>query len=120
MDFTVRFYFPEHDEDAPPFLEFLKDLQTSQPEVEKLLVTALQKLRNRQYHGPPFTEVVDAEHDILELRVGRTNIARAFFFFRKGREIIVTNGYVKQRQRVDRDELARARRYKRDWERRYP
>jgi len=64
--------------------------------------------------------MVDAEHGILELRVGSANIARAFFFFRQGQRIVVTHGYVKKRQKVDPRELERARRYKQDWEGRVP
>ena len=40
------------------------------------------------------------------------------FFFRQGREIIITNGYVKKQQKVDTRELERARMYKKDWEER--
>jgi len=42
--------------------------------------------------------------------VGKTNIARVFFF-QPGQEIIVTNGYVKKRQKLDQDELQRAQRH---------
>jgi len=52
--------------------------------------------------------------------VGHANIARAFFFFQRGQAIIVTNGYVKKRQKVDPAELQKARDYKRDWEARFP
>ena len=56
----------------------------------------------------------------MELRVGRANIARVFFFFRPNREIVVTNGYVKKAQKLDPEEIVRAERYKAYWERRYP
>ncbi len=56
---------------------------------------------------------------IFELRIGDKNIARVFFFFRQGQEIILTNGYVKKQQKVDTGELERARRYKKDWEERH-
>jgi len=73
------------------------------------------KLNNSERHGPPLTTQVDAANQIFELRVGSTNIARVFFFFQPGREIIVTNGYVKKRQRLDPRELQRAREYRQDW-----
>lgn len=120
MQFEVRFYFQEGDETAKPFLTFLEELANTQPAVHDLLVAGLIKLANRSFHGPPLTELVDSGEGIFELRVGRANIARGFFFFRSGRQIVVTNGYVKKRQKVDRTELDRARRYKRDWESRYP
>jgi hypothetical protein len=46
------------------------------------------------------------------------NIARIFFFFRPGQEIIVINGYVKKQRKVDTGELERARICKKDWEER--
>ena len=64
--------------------------------------------------------MVDKDHGILELRVGQATIARVFFFFRRDREIILTNGYVKKRQKVDVRELAKALAYKREWEERFP
>lgn len=57
---------------------------------------------------------------MLELRVGRDQIARVFFFFRPNQEIVCTNGYVKKRQQLDLNELAKAERYKADWEQRHP
>jgi hypothetical protein len=55
---------------------------------------------------------------ILELRVGNRDIARVFFF-QPGQQIICTNGYVKKSQKLDPRELARARRYKADWEQKH-
>jgi hypothetical protein len=57
---------------------------------------------------------------LFELRVGGANIARVFFFFRPGQEITCTNGYVKKSQRLDPQEVARAARYRIDWEARHP
>jgi hypothetical protein len=51
---------------------------------------------------------------------GRTDIARVFFFFRPNQEIVCTNGYVKKTQKLDPSELAKAERYKADWEQRHP
>ncbi len=118
MEFTIRFYRTA--DGSVPVEGFLDGLRTTDPVLHKLLVAGLGKLRDRGRHGPPLTEQEDKEHVIFELRVGSTNIARAFFFFRRGQEIIVTNGYVKKAQKVDRRELKRAQDYKRDWERRFP
>ena len=101
-----------------PVRDFLEQLRTSQPALHRLTVAGLGKLRNRNYHGPPLTQQVDAGSGIFELRVGRTDIARVFFFFQPGRRIVVTNGYVKKQQRLDRRELERARQAKIDWEER--
>jgi hypothetical protein len=109
VHFTVRFYFFADETAERPIVTFLEQLRRDEPILHKLLVAGLKKLESRDRHGPPLTEVVDREHSILELRVGHANIARAFFFFQRGQEIIVTNGYVKKRQRVDAAELQKAR-----------
>ena len=87
--------------------------------LHKLVVAGIKKLETSERHGPPLTQLADQKYDIFELRVGDKNIARIFFFFRQGREIILTNGYVKKQQKVDRGELERARTYKHDWEQRH-
>lgn len=116
MQFSVRFY-----DDAlgnKPVLSFLEGLRKLDPTLHKLLVAGIKKLETSERHGPPLTRLVDQQDDIFELRIDDKNIARVFFFFRQGREIILTNGYVKKRQKVDTGELARARTYKHDWEQR--
>jgi hypothetical protein len=117
VEFRVTFYRTEQ-ADAP-LVGFLEHLRQTQPSLHRLVTAGLTKLRQSDYHGPPLTKQVDEELGILELRVGRTDIARVFFFFQPGREIVCTNGYVKKAQKVDVNELDRARRYKADWERRY-
>jgi len=113
VEFDVRFYqTASGDKPAEIWLSVLK---STQPMLERLIVTGLEKLNNSERHGPPLTTQVDAANQIFELRVGSTNIARVFFFFQPGREIIVTNGYVKKRQRLDSRELQRAREYRQDW-----
>lgn len=118
MEFTVRFY--QSQDGTEPMKTCLDDLRTTDPILHKLLVAGFKKIRDQSYHGPPLTELVDSKHNIFELRVGSANIARAFFFFRRGREIIVTNGYVKHQQKVDEGELKKARKFKADWEGRFP
>jgi phage-related protein len=118
MLFNVRFYF---DGDGnKPVLTFLENLRKQDQILHKLVVAGIKKLETSERHGPPLTELIDEKYDIFELRIGEKNIARIFFFFRRGREIIVMNGYVKKQQKVDMRELERARTYKRDWETRYP
>jgi phage-related protein len=118
VQFTVRFYLDKSN--TKPILAFLNELRTKEPVLHKLLVAGIKKIEQSERHGPPLTELVDSQYDIFELRVGSTNIARAFFFFRKGQEIIVTNGYVKKQQKVDKNELKQAQDYKKDWEARFP
>lgn len=91
-------------------------MRIGQPSLHKLVVAGLTKLRERQNHGPPLTTRIEGADDIFELRVGGSDIARVFFFFRPNREIVCTNGYVKKSQKLDRHEIARAVRHKADWE----
>ncbi len=103
MQFSVRFYY---DADGnKPVLVFLEDLRKQDRILHKLVVAGMKKLETSERHGPPLTQLVDQKCNIFELRIGDKNIARAFFFFRQGREIILTNGYVKKHQKVDTREL---------------
>ena len=116
MQFSVRFYY---DADGnKPLITFLDDLRKQDRILHKLVVAGIKKLEMSERHGPPLTKLVDQKDAIFELRIGDKNIARVFFFFRPGQEIIVTNGYVKKRQKVDTRELERARTYKKEWEQR--
>src|SRR6266516_7770975 len=114
MQFSVRFYY---DADGnKPVLAFLEGLRKQDRVLHKLVVAGIKKLETSERHGPPLTRLVDEKYNIFELRIGDMNIARVFFFFRQGREIILTNGYVKKQQKVDTRELERANIYKKDWE----
>ena len=116
LEYRVTFYRMEDGE--VPLVEFLESLRRENPTLHKLVAAGLKKLRSRDFHGPPLTKRIDDE-GIFELRVGGTDIARVFFFFRPGQEIVCTSGYVKKAQKLDSDELQRAKRYKRDWEARH-
>ncbi len=84
-----------------------------------LLTSGLTKLADSNNHGKRLTTLIDKKQRIYEVRVGRTDIARAFWCYGKGHRIIVVlSGYVKQQQDLDRGELARAREYKKELERR--
>ena len=56
----------------------------------------------------------------MELRVGRSDIDRVFFNFRPNWEIVCASSYVKKTQKLEPGELARAERYRADWEQRHP
>lgn len=117
MLFSVRFYY---DSDGnKPVLAFLENLRNQDRILHKLVIAGIKKLEVSERHGPPLTELIDQKYDIFELRIGDKNIARVFFFFQQGQEIILTNGYVKKKQKVDTRELERARAYKKDWEKRH-
>lgn len=114
MEYRIIFY--KGSDGSQPVVDWLEVLRKSEPILEKLVISGLEKLRNSERHGPPLTKGIDDTNGLFELRVGKTNIARVFFFFQSGQEIVVTNGYVKKRQKLDQGELQRAQRYKDNWE----
>lgn len=116
MRYDVRKYRTENEE--APVEIFLEKIRLTHPDLHALVVSGMKKIERGDRHGPPLTEQVDKAHKIFELRVGFKNIARVFFFFQPGRLIYLTNGYVKKGQKVDDNELQRAREYKKDWEER--
>ncbi|HEY6284696.1 MAG TPA: type II toxin-antitoxin system RelE/ParE family toxin [Ktedonobacteraceae bacterium] len=117
MQFSVRFY---HDVDGnKPLLAFLEDLRTRDRILHKLVVARIRKLEEGERHGSPLTALVDQHEVLFELHIGGKNIARVFFFFGQGQELILTHGYIKKQQKVDARELERARSYKKDWEQRH-
>ncbi len=118
MEYRVIFYSTIVGE--KPVVAFLESLHGTSDPPHKLVTAGLGKLKNRDNHGPPLTAAVHGSSSLMELRVGRTDIARVFFFFRPNREIVCPNGYVKKRQKLDPNEVTRAERYQADWEQRHP
>ena len=118
MEYRIVFYATEAGE--KPMLEFLESLRGRNDVLHKLVTAGLLKLKHRDNHGPPLTAAIRGASSLYELRVGRTDIARVFFFFRPGQEVVCTHGYVKKAEKLDSAEIARAERYKADWEQRHP
>jgi hypothetical protein len=116
VEYRVIFYSTEDGE--KPLVAFLESLRGRNDTLHKLVTAGLRKLKDRDNHGPPLTASIQGT-SLMELRVGRSDIARVFFFFQPNREIVCTNGYVKKSQKLDPNEVARAERYKIDWERRH-
>lgn len=114
MQYSVEFYVDPSGE--KPVATFVAELRTKQPDLHRVVKAGIRKLRDRKYHRPPLTKQVDPDHGIYELRVGRKDIARVFWFYQPGRVIILTNGHVKKGQKLDPTELQRARNCKKDWE----
>lgn len=57
---------------------------------------------------------------IFELRTKQSsNISRIFYFFFVGKKAVLTNGFLKKTQKTPKAELELAKKYKKDYERRY-
>lgn len=112
-----RIEFYETIDGKRPVEEFLDGISDIKLKVKtlknlQLLDSEGQKLR------APYSEYV--EDGILELRTKQSsNIDRIFYFFVVGDKIIMTNGYIKKSQKLDNDELAKAKKYRDDYMNRY-
>lgn len=106
VDFTVELY--ETASGQPVVEEELLGVKSQTPALYALLLAGLNKLRDRAYHGPPFC--VSLGDGLFEMRVGREDTARAFWFFRRGRRIVVVRCFVKKSQKTPLRELELARR----------
>ena len=116
MEFSILFY--EDESGRAPVQEFLDELKHQQPNLQALALAGLVKLRDRQNHREPLSRHV--EGSLFELRVGRKDIARVIYVFRRGRRIVLLHGFVKKTQKLPRREIETALRRLDDHLRRYP
>lgn len=115
MEFVVEFY--EDEDGTIPVEEFLDELKRRQPKLYKLVLAGLSKLKNSDNHGEPLTKYIG--DGLLELRVGRKNIARVVWFYVADRKIILLHGFVKKSDRIPKGDRCKALNRKADYERRY-
>ena len=85
MEYRIVFYATEAGE--KPMLDFLESLRGRNDVLHKLVTAGLLKLKHRDNHGPPLTAAIRGAPSLYELRVGRTDIARVFFFFVQARKL---------------------------------
>ncbi|PJZ76296.1 type II toxin-antitoxin system RelE/ParE family toxin [Leptospira neocaledonica] len=79
----------------------------------KLKAKAFRTIELLAEFGPelrePFSKKIQGYAGLFELRIKQgSNICRLFYFFEKGRVVIITSGFVKKDQKTDKDELTRA------------
>jgi phage-related protein len=111
MEFTVEFY--ESVNGQSPVQDFLDSLKSSDLGDFATVMAGLAKLRNRQYHRPPLSKALG--DGLFELRhVGKLN-TRMFWFFVRGRRIVVVHGIRNKGQAVPARDLETARGRMRDW-----
>lgn len=113
-EFSIDFY--EMENGTKPAEDFLKTLDA------KMLAKVLRTIDLLEEFGPtlrlPFSEHL--EDDIFELRVKQGgNITRILYFFVTGKQIVLTNGFVKKTQKTPKSEIAKAKKYREDYRRRY-
>src|SRR5947209_842023 len=111
-EFTVEFF--ETVNGHSPVQDFLDELRQSDPNDFAALMAGLAKLRNRQYHREPLSKALG--DGLFELRhVGKLN-TRLFWFYMKGRRIVVAHGIRNKGQAIPIRELDTSRQRMRDWQ----
>lgn len=108
--FTVEFY--ETEDGERPVRDFIAALD---PKMRAKVVGSLRILaeKGNQLREPDTKPLGDG---IFELRsIFGSNIARALFFFYVGKKIIVTNGFIKKRQKTPKNEIELAKKRRADY-----
>ena len=108
--FNVDFFRKE--DGRRPVQEFLDSLD------EKDRAKLLRSVALLEEYGPQLREPYSKPlgDGIFELRAQQGNdILRALYFFFVGRQIILTNGFVKKTKKTPRSEIALAKKYRREY-----
>ena len=111
--FDIEFYRLENGE--APVEEFLDSLN---PKMRNKAVRSLELLEEfgNTLREPNSKAMGDG---LFELRIKfSSDISRIFYFFVVDNRIILTNGFIKKTQKTPKREIALARKYKKDYERR--
>jgi phage-related protein len=112
MEFTVEFY--ETEAGKCPVREFLDELKASDPDDFAAVLAGLARLRSRQYHREPLSKALG--EGLFELRhVGKLN-TRVFWFFMKGRRIVVVHGIRNKGGAIPARDMTTARERMGDWQ----
>ena len=112
--FDIEFYtLPDG---RKPVEEFLDSLPI------KMRIKAIDSLDLLEKYGNqlrmPYSKALS--DGLFELRIKfSSDISRIFYFFYIGNKIVVTNGFVKKTQKTPQTELVKAKKYKKDYERRH-
>lgn len=111
--YNIEFYSKVNGEE--PAREFILELEP------KLQAKVLKIIDLLEVNGPqtrlPYSEYL--EDGIFEIRAKQSSdIARILYFFTEGRNIILTNGFIKKSQKTPKKEIELAKKYRADYERR--
>lgn len=110
---TVKFYEANNKCPVANFLDDIKDQKVKEKTVENIVKLATQGSAARD----PLSKYVD--NGIYELRTSSRVETRIFYFFIIGNNIILTNGYIKKSQNLDKVEFEKAMKYRNDYSRRH-
>jgi len=109
-DFEIIVY--SKDDGAQPVYDFIRSLEVKMRAKVFREIELLK--RNGNELKEPHTKFL--EDGIFELRIKQgSDISRILYFFLIGRRIVLTNGFVKQSQKVPAKELELAKKYRKDY-----
>ena len=108
--FELTFY--EKRDGSLPVVEFLDSLP------KKMRAKALREMDILKEYGnelrEPYTKYL--EDGIFELRIKLgSDISRILYFFYDGRNIVLTNGFIKKTWKTPRGEIEKAKMYRKDY-----
>ncbi len=96
MEFLIEFF--ETEIGCCPVRDFLEELRASDPNDFAAVMAGLTRLRNRDCHREPLAKAIGNE--LFELRhIGKLN-TRVFWFYSKGRRILVVHGIRNKAKRI--------------------
>ncbi len=111
----MKVIFYEREDGERPVLTFLLSLDLK---MRVKIIGAIRLLEERGHliHEPNSKKLDD---HIFELRVKQgSDIVRVLYFYAKGNEACLTNGFVKKQDKTPYREIEKANRYRDDWYRR--
>jgi phage-related protein len=114
---TIIFY-SKKDNESPIefFLNSIKNMKLKAKIIRE--IELLEKFGNK-LAAPHTNSIGDFRGALFELRtIQSNNITRIFFFFIKGRRIVLLNGFIKKTNKIPKKELNKAYKYKYDYEKR--
>lgn len=111
---SIEFYEKDNVCPVVDFLDSIQDLKLKEKTVKNIynlseLELDINKTKNSSY----------VDDGIYELRtIHSNNIDRIFYFFIVGNKIILTNGYIKKTEKLDRTEFKKTKQYRDEYSRR--
>jgi phage-related protein len=99
---------------------FVREFILSLPvKIQREIVKILNLLEDVEILSEPYFKKLKDTDDIWEARKRfGSNSYRILFFFDEGSIVILTNGFVKKRQKTPKEEILKAEKYKKDYLRR--
>lgn len=114
---SIEFY--ETKTNIIPTTDFLDSIEDTKLRAKMVRELELLEEFGNTLRSPHSEPITDKRGSMFELRAKQSsNIARVFFFFVKGKQIIVTNGIVKKSEKTPKSAIDLAFKYKKDYEKR--